>query len=64
MRVKIQEIDIWGIDRHEAMELVAELNKLNLPFTQEYPKLYELKKLLTNNFDASFPDIHRIDKSE
>jgi hypothetical protein len=62
MRVQIQEIDIIKIDRQEAEQLIAELNRLDLPFTKDYPLLYELKQLLSNNFQASFPDIHRIVK--
>lgn len=63
MRVKIQEIDIIKIDRYEAEQMLAELNTLGLPFSTEYPHLHELQKLLSNNFTASFPDIHRIVKA-
>lgn len=62
MKVAIQEIDITKIDRNTAVELIAELNKLDLAFTTEYPRLYELKQLLSNNFQANFPNIHRIVK--
>lgn len=67
MKIEIQEIDIQRIDRGKAIELMNEINKATggkLYFTQDYPRLKELHKLLNACFLSSVTGVHIIDGHE
>jgi len=63
MRARVQEIDLEGIKKRDALELKNEINKAtggNLHFNNEYPQLKRLYKLLNGLFDSSHEGIHFI----
>lgn len=67
MNLKIQEVDIEGIDKNMANDLMNELNaaiQTDMVFTDKYPALYEFYKLLNGAFRSSHNGIHFISRRE
>ena len=67
MKLRIQEIDLEGITKEHANELMNEINKATdgkLYFTQDFPRLKEIYELLNSCFRSSIVNVHRIDKRE
>ena len=69
MNITVEKVNLNNITREDAQELKSELFKMfgddNLVFKQhEFPKLYELKKLLQGCFDEMHSGVHWIERKE
>ncbi len=61
MKIEVWQVDLLQIDRHDANAILGELNSLNVVMDhKKYPKLNEIRKLLSANFTSSKAGVHWI----
>lgn len=64
MQLRVTKADLEGISKDYALQLKNEINKATggkLYFTDEYPALTKLYKLLNGAFDSSVSGVHFIE---
>ena len=62
MRLKITKVNIEGIDKNDAFNILNELRSSGLTdkmvFHQEFPGLHKLYRLLNGAFDSAHEGVH------
>ena len=67
MKLKVEEVNIERVNRNQAIEIMNELKKAlgdDMVFSDKYPHLHELYKLLTGAFISVHHNIHFISKHQ